>query len=71
MGEKSPGKYDIKEEELFARLRSPDEKKEIKFIYMTAEKLWNWISTKKFYKLKKATKVNRYAVTRSKIIDRY
>lgn len=71
MGEKSPGKYDIKEEELFARLRSPDEKKEIKFIYMTAEKLWNWISTKKFYKLKKATKVNRYAVTQSLTFDQY
>jgi RecQ family ATP-dependent DNA helicase len=71
MGEKSPGKYDIKEEELFARLRSPDEKKEIKFIYMTAEKLWNWISTKKFYKLKKATKVNRIIFDEAFVLNQW
>jgi len=69
-GQKYPGKYDLKEEELFDRLRNPELNSQIKYIYMTAEKLSNWLSAKKFEKLLRLTKVNRQVLPPDTFIAR-
>jgi superfamily II DNA helicase RecQ len=70
-GQKCPGKYDIKQEDLFARLSNPGTTPKIKFIYMTAEKLSNWISARKFNKLMQLTTVNRIIFDEAFVLNQW